>query len=203
MLLNKKILFVLIAALGGVSTWGMVTSSTVSAQSGTRGSGSQGSGHIINQGSGSQGSGIIVQQETFESKFWNYLQSAKYRNWAPVPGTTGDAYKGDSPHGAFLKMYINRKAVGHMNKMPSGSIIIKENFGKDSKTLMAITVMYRNTGYNPKNGDWYWVKYNPDGSVANAPAEKGGMPLAGKVKGCINCHSGAEGNDFVFANDKK
>ena len=27
------------------------------------------------------------------------------------------------------------------------------------------------------------------------------MPIAGKFKMCIDCHSGADGNDFVFFND--
>ena len=66
---------------------------------------------------------------------------------------------------------------------------------------MAVTVMYRMEGYNPEQYDWYWAKYNPDGSVAKAPAEKGGMVLAGKVKGCIACHDNTEGDDFAFFND--
>jgi len=28
------------------------------------------------------------------------------------------------------------------------------------------------------------------------------MKLAGKVKGCINCHSSAKGGDYIFMNDK-
>jgi len=63
--------------------------------------------------------------------------------------------------------------------------------------------MYRSKDYDPDNGDWYWVKFNPDGTVAHAPAAMGGMQLSGKVKSCIGCHSGAEGKDMVFANDKQ
>ncbi|VAX38810.1 hypothetical protein MNBD_PLANCTO02-1236 [hydrothermal vent metagenome] len=209
MLPNKKVLFVLIAGLGAILTWVVLPASTVEAQSGSRtrgrgsnmkGSGSSNRGRGM-QGSGTRGSGTVVQKETFEDNLWKYLKSAKYTNWAPVPGKKESAYKGQSPHGAFLKMYLNRKAAGNFKTLPSGSIIVKENYGKDAKTLMAITVMYRNKGYDPQNGDWYWVKYNPDGSVANAPQEKGGMRLAGKVKGCIQCHSGAEGKDYFFAND--
>ena len=68
---------------------------------------------------------------------------------------------------------------------------------------MAITAMYRSKGYNPEAGDWYWIKYNPDGTVAKAPPEMRSMPLAGKPMGCIKCHGeGAAGNDFAFFNDE-
>ena len=105
------------------------------------------------------------------------------------------------PHGAFLKMYLNRYAISSPKQMPHRSIVIKENYGPDKQTLMAITVMYRMKGYDPQHNDWYWVKYNPDGSTALAPPEKGGMPLAGKVAGCIQCHSESADSDFAFFND--
>jgi hypothetical protein len=150
-------------------------------------------------GARSYSGGGAQQLLPFEQKFWNYLQGTQpaYRNWAPVPGTTGEAYPGKSPHGAFLKLYLNRVAAGNPKEMPYGSIIVKENFGKDRKTLMAVTVMYRAKGYDSDHNDWYYAKYNPDGSTAT----KGNMKLVGKVKGCIECHAGADGNDFTFAND--
>ena len=170
----------------------------VAAQSGSRtGSGTR----TYTQGSGAR----TVQQDNrpFEAKFWDYLVSAQYPNWAPVPGLTDDATAGSSPHGAFLKMYLNRTAAGRPKELPNGSIIIKENYGPDGKSLMAITAMYRSKGYNPEAGDWYWIKYNPDGTVAKAPPEMRSMPLAGKPMGCIKCHGeGAAGNDFAFFNDE-
>jgi len=110
------------------------------------------------------------------------------------------SYPGQAPHGAFLKMYINRKAASNPANPPEQSIIVKENYDKTKEKLMAVTVMYRaQKDFDPENKDWYWVKYNADGSVA----EKDGMPLAGKVQGCINCHGGAKGGDLIFANDKQ
>lgn len=146
--------------------------------------------------------GTAQPAQTFESKFWNYLQDAQYRNWAPAPGQKEGVYPGQSPHGAFLKMYLNRKAIANPKNMPQGSIIVKENFGKDGKTLMAVTVMYRVKGYNPQGNDWYWVKYKPNGSVALTPPAKGSKRIAGRFKSCIECHSGSDGNDFAFFNDK-
>ena len=120
---------------------------------------------------------------SFEDRFWSYLQDQKYTNWAPVPGKSDGYSEGQSPHGAFLKMYLNRTAAGNPKELPNGSIIIKENYGPDKKTLMAVTVMYRTKGYNPVAGDWYWAKYNPNGTIAKMPPEKGSMKIAGKAKG--------------------
>lgn len=129
--------------------------------------------------------------------------SAKYTNWAPVPGKTDGFAEGGSPHGAFVKMYLNRTAAGNPKGLPNGSIVVKENYGPEKKQLMAITVMYRSKGYNPDAGDWYWVKFHSNGSVAKAPPEMQSMPLAGKPMGCIKCHGeSAAGGDFVFLNDE-
>lgn len=151
--------------------------------------------------SGTRVQGQAVPREPFEVRFWNYLQQANYKNWAPGPGQSGDYYEGQSPHGAFLKMYLNRTAIADPTTLPHKSIVIKENYGPDKKTLMAVTVMYRSKGYDAEHNDWYWVKYNPDGTVAQAPPEMGSMRLAGKVNGCIKCHGEAGGNDFAFVND--
>ena len=149
------------------------------------------------------GSAVRRAPASFESKFWVYLQSVQYQNWAPAAGQGLDAYPGVSPHGAFLKMYLNRIAAADPKNLPFGSIIIKENYGKDKKTLMAVTVMYRVKDYDPDHKDWYWVKYNPDGTVARTPPDKGSKPIAGKFKSCIDCHAKAAGDDYYYGNDKK
>lgn len=150
--------------------------------------------------SGSRSRGGTAQ--SFTARFWDYLVQVHYENWAPAPGQGLQAYPGQSPHGAFLKMYLNRIAAADPKNLPPGSIIIKENYGKDKTTLMAVTVMYRVKGFDPQHYDWYWVKYNADGTVAQTPPEKGSMPIAGRFQSCIQCHAGAKGGDFVFMNDK-
>ncbi len=179
----------------------------VNYQSGSRSSSGarSSSGSRSSSGNKTYGNPQPAPKETFESKFWNYLLSGKpaYRNWAPFPGQPAGMYEGQSPHGAYLKMYVNRVAAGNPENPPSGSIIIKENYGKDKKTLMAVTVMYRKTGYDPDHHDWYWVKYQANGLVARTPPEKGSKPISGRFKSCIDCHADAEGGDYLFANDKK
>lgn len=145
---------------------------------------------------------------TFEGRFWRYLTASPFRydEWAPFAGRSDKPYEGQSPHGAFVKVIANRKARQNPNDLPYGSILIKENYGADSRTLMSITVMYRTRGANgqpwdPENRDWYYVKYTPNGKVAFSPPEMGAKRLAGRVQSCIDCHSGAGAKDFVFLND--
>ena len=48
--------------------------------------------------------------------------------------------------------------------------------------------MYKVEGYNPEGGDWFWLKYTPDGRIEKE----------GKVAGCIGCHAAAQGNDWLL-----
>ena len=150
----------------------------------------------VSQGSSTRSgaaAGITPSPNSFEAKFWQYLLDSKYRNWAPMPGKTDGFAEGGSPHGALIKIYMNRTAAANPMEMPESSIIVKENFSP-AKELKAITVMYKTNG-------WYWIKYFPNGNVGTGPPEKGGMKLAGRVKSCIDCHAAADGGDYVFEND--
>lgn len=159
----------------------------VSAQSGTRsGSGMQ-----------RQAPARPAPRPSFEQRLWDHLQAVRYDNWAPLPTAVADFYPAEGPHGAFVKLYANRTAVATPQDLPVGSMIVKENYARDRTTLMAITVMYRAKDYDPEHNDWYWVKYEPNGQAA----QMNGMPVAGRAQMCIDCHSQAGGDDFVFAND--
>lgn len=184
------------------------TADDAAAQSSSRGSTTrvipQNSGQFRSQGSSTSRGSVTRTTRSrppFERRFWDYLTTAKYKNWAPVPGQSDAMYEGQSPHGAHLKMYLNRRAAGNATDLPNGSVIVKENYGADRKTLMAITAMYRSTGYNQDAGDWFWVKYRPDGTVDQKSKPAGAVRLAGKVQGCIECHSQADGDDYTFFND--
>lgn len=178
-----------LAGVVGGARWGP----PVFAQSGSRG------GMAPQQRSAPREQAVPVQREqTFDEKMWSWLQAAQYKNWAPLPGQSADAYPGESPHGDKLRLYVNRTAVGRPNELPIGSMLVKENYAADGQTLMAITVMYRSRGFDPDHGDWYWAKYEPDGRVARM----NGMPVSGRVGMCIECHTSAKGGDFAFSNDR-
>ncbi|MFV2052798.1 cytochrome P460 family protein [Aliiroseovarius sp. YM-037] len=120
-------------------------------------------------------------------------------------------YEGVEPHGMMLETFYSSATVdGH-----TGTLIVKRNYGPEGVSidevladpathLGALTVMFqREEGFDADNQDWFWVKYLPDGTLDKNPA---GMQLAGRVAkgadaGCIACHSGAGGEDYIFTTD--
>ena len=128
-------------------------------------------------------------------KLWTYMTEPNpYQGWGYWPGYAG-IYPGKSPHGKYLKLFANPialKAAREGKPMPDGAILVKENYGEDQKTLMAVTPMYKVKGYNPEGGDWFWVKYGPNGEIQ----------AAGKPKGCISCHGAVKDKDWIFTQPK-
>ena len=156
----------------------------------------------------------------FAAKFWNYLLSNNYKHWSPPAGKSAGFTQpqnlqggATSPHGNFVKLYVNRVAAGNVNAPPVGSILIMENYRSD-KSLDTISVMYRTSGFNPNANDWFWADYKADGEVSarklvNRLSGNGAQQsfaaamktkkLAGRVGSCIQCHRKA-GTDLVFFN---
>lgn len=124
-----------------------------------------------------------------------YLNQVNYLGWQLWPGKA-KLYEGRHPHGAFLTTYVSKGAyqaiVGKAGIIPAGEFVVKENYTPE-KQLDAITVMYRQTGYNADGGDWFWLKYKPDGTVL----------AEGKVGGCIGCHAAVKTNDWLFTGPVK
>ncbi len=124
---------------------------------------------------------------------WNYItKRSPYTKWGFWPDHQG-MQEGRAPHGPFHKVYVNK--LGLKSKKPPveyGTIEVKENYTKDKK-LAVLTVMYKVKGYNPSDGDWFWVKYTPDGKPG---------PY-GKPKGCIGCHGTRAANDFILVHEFK
>lgn len=140
---------------------------------------------------------------------WKALEKA---NLVGPQAQESKPYMGTPPHGTVLETLHQEITVnGH-----TGMAIVKRNYagpgvsisGVDANRaqyLKAVTVMYqRESGYDPDDKNWFWAKYTPDGGLD--VKEKMGMKikLAGRVakgmpEGCISCHQGAPGGDFVFA----
>ena len=124
-------------------------------------------------------------------QLYTYISKTNpYTSWQLWPGTH-KLYPGKRPHGAFLTNYVNDIALKALNDgkktFPDGSIIVKENYTADKK-LNAVTAMYKVKGYNPMGGDWYWLRYTPDGKIE----------AQGQVTSCIGCHSAVITKDWVF-----
>lgn len=120
-------------------------------------------------------------------------------------------YEGTDPHGMMLETFYTRATVdGH-----EGALIVKRNYGPEGVSvdeilgdpaghLGAVTVMFqRAAGYDDETGNWFWVKYLPDGSLDKTPDGIGMAGLVGKGmdEGCIACHAGAGGEDMIFTTD--
>ena len=79
-------------------------------------------------------------------------------------------------------------------------MVVLENYD-DEERLISINVMQRSSGFNPRNGDWYYATYLPNGSIFKALGKQGEIPFAGRVTSCIECHRDAWDDDQVFFND--
>jgi hypothetical protein len=112
-----------------------------------------------------------------------------YTQWGQWPDHTG-IQAGKAPHGPFHIVYVNKVGLTKGHPKPYGTIVVKENY-TPAKELAAITVMYKVKGDNPDAGDWFWVKYAPDGTVQKA----------GKPAGCVNCHRVRAEQDFIMVSD--
>jgi len=127
---------------------------------------------------------------------WAKLTSSNYRNkWSNFPGKP--LYYMGSQHGRHLNTFLNTqagKALDHgEDELPYGAILITESYSPENQ-LEDIYVMQRVQGFNPSGGDWFWVKYSADGVVQTE-----GTELAGKVEGCISCHSDSTaGSKFIM-----
>jgi hypothetical protein len=163
---------------------------------------------IAQQGSGSsriepQSTAKAKTPDEFYRSFWQYLgrKDSPYTKWPMLPGKEG-LQQGEAPHGKFVKAYVNKLVADSPKALPQGAILVAENYAEDQMTLQSIMVMYRVKGADPEHFDWYWLAYQPDGSVARTSPQQGNKAIAGKMASCIECHAKAKGADFVFSNDE-
>jgi len=154
------------------------------------------------------------RSKSFEARFWQYLLSNNYKNWAPPAGQGGGFFEGSSAHGPLHKLYLNRTAASDPDTLPDESVIVMENYGSN-EVLESISVMLRSVGSNPSKQDWYWITYGPDGSVIGSAKENNSdgpiqqepsasfvSTTGGMIHGssCTQCHQKAPGQDFTFFN---
>lgn len=133
----------------------------------------------------------ISEPDTTAEALWSHVHAARYaEDWELWPGKDR-FYEGTEPHGVLLTTYLNETAHEAIENaagtMPPGAVVVKENFTPDS-TLASITVMYKESGYDPEHNDWFYLKRMADGSVA----------ASGRVDGCRSCHAQGADNDYLM-----
>jgi hypothetical protein len=142
----------------------------------------------------------VSEDVAYAQDLW--LDIADHDSWALMPGTV-EFEPSSAPHGPIVRVLLDEIAAADPTALPDGSVIIKRNYQSDTEgDYNSLTVMKRRAGYSPDAGDWFWVKYDPEGNIMSSPD---GTPLAGRIglggtTGCIPCHDGAPGGDLVFRN---
>jgi len=114
-----------------------------------------------------------------------------YTNWAQFPEAEG-VVPSLPPHGEMSETRINNVVVSGMENfsgtLGDGAIIVKRSVGGDTDEAEALTIMWKVSGFDPANNDWFWANITESG-VVNAQ---------GTIETCVRCHNAARGNDFVF-----
>ncbi len=147
---------------------------------------------------------VKAEPDTTGAAIWAHLKEQNYReNWSLWPGTEA-FYKGNQPHGMLLTTYVNDVALHAMqdgaSEMPNGAIIVKENY-MPNRQLAAITVMYKQDGYNSQHNDWFFTKHLPSGELDKMEKDGMSMPMQGRLPGCQNCHMAKRDNDYLFTGE--
>ncbi|MEM5788658.1 MAG: cytochrome P460 family protein [Syntrophobacteraceae bacterium] len=141
-----------------------------------------------------------------ESLWAHITRTDVYTDWKPFPAKGKDGLyftiergrtPAKNPHGAYMRLFINEIAFksAQQNKtgtMPNGAILVLENYGRDKKTLLSISAMHKVEGFAPKQGDWFWATFGPDGKVVEE----------GSVQSCIDCHGAKKNTDWRFAGSR-
>lgn len=156
-------------------------------------------------GPGFGGAGDVA----FAQRLWDQLAEARLVGAGAIGSRP---YEGGEPHGVILTTLQSTLTIAERE----GVVIVKNNYLGENVSVQsvadntrlnldAITVMFRReAGYDPETRNWFWAKFNSDGTLSTNPR---GVALAGRVAknpedGCIACHGFAPGNDYVFLNDQ-
>ena len=119
-----------------------------------------------------------------------WLESVNYKEWNQHQNWTGIQSSSDGTHGSHVQIWfndsVNVSIEQQQNLLANNSILVKEGYSSNSESsLAAITIMKKIAGYDPENSNWFWAKFNSDGSVDNA----------GAINNCISRHS--LGQDYI------
>lgn len=143
-----------------------------------------------------------MEDVAFAKSLWGALRRARLvgpnRN-SSWPTT------GKEPHGAVQQITAAQIRVkGRMARVivkvnhRGENITPKAVYAEPNRFLTGYPVMFkRGPRYHPEAQNWFWVVFNPDGSLR----EFKGRPIAGRVDtgnddGCIGCHRKKGGADF-------
>ncbi len=118
--------------------------------------------------------------EEIATELWTLINTEQYQQWKEMPGPgalTKDADKKKS----YTKTYANDIAYETIEQksqsLPPGSIIVKEKYD-DQDQLQSISAMINLGGDDPKDINWFWAQYSPDGKLLNSGQSGPGIKSA-------------------------
>lgn len=134
----------------------------------------------------------LTADEISGDRLWTRIaEEAPYTTYGFWTGHAG-FQQGQAPHGPIHRIFANSAILDSLptddRTAPNGTVIVKENRLGD-RTLTGYTVMAKVAGYAPETNDWFWARYDPDGTVM----------AEGTVGNCISCHSGVRRNDYIVS----
>jgi len=149
----------------------------------------------------------------FAQQLWLHMEKS---DLVGPDATPLKPFKGAAPpHGWILELASQPLLLNNHN----GFLVVKKNYNGDDLTvedvvqdrasyLNSYTIMYqREDGYDEDNQNWFWAKYQADGSLFSANMQGNEVKLAGRLvkgktrnlnTGCLYCHSSAGGGDYIF-----
>lgn len=121
---------------------------------------------------------------------WEAIQG--WEDWNQVEPWDGIRNSSDCTHGPYVQITYNDLAADNIGStQPDGAIIVKR--GHDAPDGSApvgfVTVMQKIEGYDPDNGDWFWLRVSDDGTLSDTEL--------GSASFCYGCHS-AGGQDYLL-----
>ena len=143
----------------------------------------------------------------YADELWDVLEKNKLvgdESFRAVP------MQGSDPHGIVVEIIRGKiKVAGFegdvlVQKNYSGPGISRSRVAKHGKVyLKSISVMKkRRHKYDVDNKNWYWAEFDASGKVVGKinGFAKAGRVAKGAKMGCISCHGGAPGGDYIFSN---
>jgi hypothetical protein len=102
------------------------------------------------------------------TELWTLINTEQYRQWKEMPGPSSFYKKDDDKNKTSVKTYVNAIAYeameGKNKPLPPGSIMVKERYD-DQGQLQTISATINLGGSDPKDINWFWAQYSPDGKV--------------------------------------
>jgi hypothetical protein len=122
-------------------------------------------------------------------EIWEEIQG--WESWDEKAPWTGIQPSADGTHGSHVRITFNEAAAGAWGEdaLPFGSVSVKRGYDSadDSAPRNFVTVMKKIEGYDPDNGDWFWLRIGDDGTPSDTEI--------GQAAFCSGCHS--VGTDYL------